>query len=227
MSDKSRSCPKCKAAMDFRLGQFDCPNCGHTELAEQPQAQPRTSGPGFQPLLSGDPTGSTANAGALAGGTLYDQNASLTGPGAARKDSLDREKSGFFWIIVGAEVLPLPLMLLAGLADTDGSMLLVALIYAVVIAIRLSIMHWVIMGDSVWVKCVVIVINAIWVLVLAAFLVSLTQEDTYSISAAGYSLDAVQASGYAVFAGGYVVLSIAWIGWFISILWRDIRSLKV
>ena len=48
MSDKSRSCPKCQAAMDFRLGEFDCPNCGHSESAAQPKAERKGSGPGFR-----------------------------------------------------------------------------------------------------------------------------------------------------------------------------------
>ena len=48
MSDKSRGCSKCLGAMDYRLGEFVCPNCGYTEPATKPAEEKKSSGPGFR-----------------------------------------------------------------------------------------------------------------------------------------------------------------------------------
>ena len=46
-SQQDKPCPQCGAAMSFRLGEFECASCGHTESAEQPREE-RGSGPGFR-----------------------------------------------------------------------------------------------------------------------------------------------------------------------------------
>jgi len=37
MSEKSRPCPKCDGVMYFRLGEFQCASCDHTEPLDKPQ----------------------------------------------------------------------------------------------------------------------------------------------------------------------------------------------
>ena len=43
-----RQCPKCSTTMEYRLGELECPDCGHAEPARLPEANPKASGPGFQ-----------------------------------------------------------------------------------------------------------------------------------------------------------------------------------
>ena len=50
MSTQKKTCPKCSSVMDYRLGVYDCPQCGHHE-AKQIEIDPRerrASGPGFK-----------------------------------------------------------------------------------------------------------------------------------------------------------------------------------
>lgn len=49
MAEKTKPCPKCSGTMSYRLGEFTCDQCGHTEAVELEQpASKAASGPGFQ-----------------------------------------------------------------------------------------------------------------------------------------------------------------------------------
>ena len=44
---ESRQCPNCSTTMEYRLGEYQCPSCEHTEKAEI-LSGPATSGPGLR-----------------------------------------------------------------------------------------------------------------------------------------------------------------------------------
>jgi len=48
MDTQAKTCPKCSSVMDYRLGVYDCPQCGHTEAKPSEQQQRNTAGPGFR-----------------------------------------------------------------------------------------------------------------------------------------------------------------------------------
>jgi len=55
MAGKSRECPKCRVEMEFRLGEFNCPGCGHNEPDKAPRKTAQFSGPGFRKERSSGP----------------------------------------------------------------------------------------------------------------------------------------------------------------------------
>lgn len=223
MSDKSRSCPKCHTAMDFRLGEFNCPNCGHTELAAQPKQERQSSGPGIRgeqqwgggqaipPSVPPPPDTPGVTWGQPRSGAHLEPSAQFS-PQGGSVDSLIIEKYIYFAIHLVAGII-FTIMAAFGIANfmpfPGGTLtaVIVGLIFAE--AIQLGIIWFVLFGSAIWSK---------WCCGGCAVIGVLGGLGT----ALGISNAAQASSG----PGDAIIgtLQLAMNIWLITILWRDIQQ---
>lgn len=228
MSDQSRSCPKCHEAMDFRLGEFDCPNCGHTESAAKPKAQSKGSGPGFRSEQQwGGSTGKPnvpPRVAPPATGTVYSPEESHTfGKEESRSpkphSSLQTEKHVYFGItVLGSLVNVLSSTFSHGLGWSVMG-ILENLFWAF---IGLAVLAFVFFGSELWAKqcCMWWTVFQI-VLVLGSFIFVSSLLNRAQIG--GFPGAGLLGSGLAIYAAA---ISIAWEAWLIWILYRDSQDLS-
>jgi len=121
MAPLSRSCPKCQGTMQYRLGEFECPQCHHREPAVsaaemeaaeratphgpgfarpwRPPGQPAAAKPGYRPpsVPGEEPKPKSIYAPrAAAPLTVYSDPGVFTGPEGYRYDYLRLEKHAYF-----------------------------------------------------------------------------------------------------------------------------------
>ncbi len=105
MSDKHKPCPRCAAAMDYRLGEYQCPQCEYSEAAAP--ATPSTTAPGArapapEPWRQRTDTAASADAGIFPTG-VGQQRLGAYDPPSPKYDpapTLNKEKLIFFGVFV-------------------------------------------------------------------------------------------------------------------------------
>ena len=162
----TRNCPKCDTLMDYRLGEYECPSCGHTEGSAQSvggvQSGRGLSGPGFQQPPPPPPGG---NVPGMPGSRMGYQGSPLEpgyggGGAGAGFDSLESEKNLYIYIRVGLWALLLIAMIVisatgAGMMAGTGvggmmwAAVLVILLYALV---DIGLLFFILKSDQTWAK---------------------------------------------------------------------------
>jgi len=234
MGQETKTCPKCSSVMDFRLGEYTCGQCGHTEAKqiEQQQQQPKASGPGFRREQPWDkaqssmhspgaapppPSGTTYQPGAT--GAPYEQ---AYGASQEYSDPLQMEKTIYFWIVVVSNILVGILNMIGQSAAGGGASGFFAMAIGTLIGI--GILYWVLFGETIWAKWCCLGCSAIelFFLLFVAFAGGAMIAQMFSGGDGMY----YQPGEYGMASFLYwlfILMSFAWAGWFISILWRDIN----
>ena len=229
MSSKDRNCPQCRAAMDFRLGQFECPSCGHTELIEQPTQEEKSSGPGFKREQQWGGSGGRTNvppgvAPPPAAGTVFSSESSHT---FGREDStppkyhssLQTEKHIYF----GLNVLG-HLVNIGGVGSSmgqDGAAAGFGVVFTGAIVGNL-LLAYVLYGSELWPKQCCMGCTGFQVLAYlgSLFFIGTLQRD---INALNQFEDLMLAGGFAFL---FVFIGVATSAWLIWILYRDAQYLS-
>lgn len=148
---EQRNCPKCDTPMDYRLGEYECPSCGHTEggaQIKQPSGGRTTSGPG---LITPPPPPPLTPGPGMPGSSFGMRGGPADSYGSGRNDSLDWEKNLFIYINVAAYGL-ICLGLLFSAFIVGMEMLAVMVGVLVAAAIQIAILVFILKGDQMWAK---------------------------------------------------------------------------
>jgi hypothetical protein len=230
MAEKTKNCPQCGTSMDFRLGVYECPQCGHEEEDKaQPEATAAaTSGPGFRKEAWRRPE-SASQPGQVPPpqsiGTIYTPGAApppglYSEPSRSREpnSSLHTEKVVYFSLqAIGFVLLYIlvafALTMLGPVPDVDFNLGLGIFFSIITNLIYMGLLWFVLFGDQVWAKycCGGCVLLSLLISVPGMFVSAPT----------GYN-----APGMGVFQIVYILLLIAFNLWFLSILYRDVQQLK-
>ncbi|MEZ5339019.1 MAG: hypothetical protein R3F46_12270 [bacterium] len=205
----NRNCPKCDTLMEYRLGEYECPGCGHTEGSAQSVSGVHSgrglSGPGFQEPVY--PPGQTPPA-SQGGYRGYPEEAPRHG---LISDGLSQEK----WFIIGFYIfqyLLMGAMAASGprAADFGGagviftSMLVISLIGA-------GILFFVLHSNQSWLKFCCMGCVGIGLI-----------SQIFTLFAPG----AMRSSGMLSPTMELIstVLGLIYAGWLVSILYRDTQQ---
>ncbi|MCB1221769.1 MAG: hypothetical protein H7A35_14220 [Planctomycetales bacterium] len=128
---ETRNCPQCDMMMDYRLGEYECPSCGHRESskpAEAPAEQRKASGPGFKATPPPPPGMQVPG---MPGSSMGGYHGSPIEPQPRQKDpGLEMEKKGILAYYVLQNLIILSWAYSSpgsALADRVGFMFLMAL----------------------------------------------------------------------------------------------------
>lgn len=232
---ESKACPKCGTVMDFRLGMYECPQCGHDEEPSKPEPTSQSSGPGLrreawhrsqpgtgaqapgagQPPLPGQShvpsPGTLYTPGAAPPPGLYGDEA---GARVSKHSTLETEKGVYFGINVALVCLGI---IGAFIMVVSGEPSAVANLFGQVIggAIGLGILYWIFHGASANMKLTCAGCSA-FVLMMMVFgcFAAMTMPEFKDVAA------------YGVIMWGVIFAQVAWTGWFISILWREAMEMR-
>lgn len=167
-----RNCPKCGTQMNFRLGEYECPQCGHYEAQiKEAQQRDETSGPGFkQPWQPGGTRPGAVVPPPPASGTIFQPGQQIrTGPGGSTViggapqfelyPSLNMEMGIYFGLHVAVTVAIIIVAfafggMFAGLSSSFNMSAIHALLgfLVLVFLVRLSVIWFVLYGSVIWVK---------------------------------------------------------------------------
>ena len=232
---EEKFCPQCNTKMDYRLGVYECPSCGHTEeRAATPAAEQKASGPGFRPEPWQQAQQQRASGPVPAPGSIQAPSmAPLAGPAGGTGDyynpypTLYTEKIVFFslqvigWVVNGIMVLVFSSMLStmgpgtgagADLGVGTGAIILLAVIMG---AISLGLWYLVLFTEQLWAKyccggCLVLLV------LISIPSIFVSNQEMSGIAAPGMG-------SYQMISTGVSVLLWIWVLW---ILWRDIQVVK-
>lgn len=237
MAAKTKTCPQCGTMMDFRLGTFECPQCGHTEEGEKPpEAKGAAStGPGFRKEAwhrSATPT--TGQPGQVpppqSAGTIYTPGAAPP-PGlyggyestatASKYPTLETEKKIVFGIQAGCSAIEIILILIAGIAAEAGGAAALNFIGNLIgFGIGIWILWYVLFEAQLWMKracCAWQGCSLIGVIILMLMATTPSALNMLQVNPLDHNLYVI---------GIWLVLlpQMLWIGWIMFILWRDIQE---
>jgi len=104
MTDTTRDCPHCNVRMDYRLGVFECPQCGHEESAGEKQP---TSGPGLiqKPIVGAGQSAAPGKAPAVAYQSRHSKRQGEAPPDFKSTWELGKEKMYLMMIFAGFSFL--------------------------------------------------------------------------------------------------------------------------
>lgn len=210
MGDKTKQCPKCGAEMKFRLGEFECAECGYSEpVAKRAGLEPRSEA--YRPPAPPPPSATP-----LPSGQVYRPGEHV--PERRPAPQLTVEKLALlgiwflFSVIIVVFVAAIPDR--ARLAAEMGvSSLLPWVIFVVVIRLTLlALVLFVYIYPLKWCCASCAVISAIWTLGSLVF-------------GAGIAVTTSAGSG-GVLSWVAGILDAAMAFWFASILFRDIQAAR-
>lgn len=246
MGEKQQFCQRCGTRMAYRLGEFECPQCGFV-LSEQvqakavaepamdfggvkrarlliPPAAPGAKPPVLpEPRLYNDPTGYNTSAygpGPMASHSLYTAE-------PLPRDSLWMEKAIYFWLQVAGYVLMLLLLIFASTLVANMNLPGQDLSPGASVAwflfgggVNIVLLWVVFFGDQMWAKWCCAGCTGIAVIggVIQLFMV---------IGGSAVIFESSAPSGFEIgFVAMYVLVSVAMQAWLLSIVWRDIQRLQ-
>lgn len=226
MGASQKNCPFCGAQMAHRLGALECLACGHQQDSVEPaaavEAEPDRSGPGFKRPWSrpgGVPApapGSQYTPGSAPAQGLY------SGPEEPKSPTLVTEKKVFFTIQTGCVVIYVLVIIAGAMISGQGSAALSVLGSIIGAAIGISILNWVLFEGELWGKWTCLGCNGFSFLMYFFGMILLSNKQMLMQMGAPTEI-------YMVIGWGWIgfLFQIAWTGWFMSILWRDIQANKV
>jgi hypothetical protein len=218
MTAEKRNCPQCNTVMSYRLGEYECPSCGHSEIAA-PQKQEADYGrpsdsvnrarlitpPGAPPPPSGG-----YNLGGQPPADMYSPETRRASGG-----TLLMEKNIYMGIQAVATILILVLLLIASAAmgDMGGGGAVAAMGFSGFIgaAIGLGLLYWVLYGDTVWLKWACLGCQSIGLVIAFVGLFANNAAISATPGLRGFQL-------------AYNLLQFGFALWFASIVYRDIQQ---
>ncbi len=210
----TRNCPKCDTLMDYRLGEYECPSCGHTESGAQavsgvPSGR-STSGPG---LIAPPPPPPGAPAPGMPGSYFGGQTSNTFDPfggGGAGFSSLESEKNLFIYINAGIYGLICLGCLFAVFAV--GPEMLIALVAVLVgAAIQIGILIFILKSDQMWAKYCCM--GCMGLRLIGVLFTLLAPQAALAATEVPSALEVVLQS-----------VTILFDIWFFTILWRDVAN---
>jgi len=241
MDKSGMSCPECKTPMSLRLGIYECPGCGHTQAAAAKQTrQPRSAGFAGrrEPWQSDRDEGYTVlrQKPGQFGGSLGHAERQSSVPLMVGKRGVHAEEDNSKARSLGFEKLMFFLIWI--FASLGGGYYLFDLLNTTnfmtdlktheciyisifVVFVLIGVMWFTLYYDECWVKWGMIVLSALILLIVAVFwflvLTSSANLGRINFNAGGVGLAGAVLS---------VLLQLAWAGWLISILYRDIQRIQ-
>jgi hypothetical protein len=235
MAEKQKACPQCGSEMSFRLGAYECPQCGHAEEDRAVVSPPvKSSGPGFRreawhrPATPGpgqqpppESTGTMFTPGAAPPPGLYGGYGDVATTGMY--PTLETEKKVLFGLQAGCGVLGIILSLVGGIAAQAGGAVLLNLIFDVVaFGIGIWLLWYVLFESPLWLKraCCASQGCSFAIVIFALFMAtSPAALDMLQISQLNYSL-------YVLAVWIVLLPQLLWNGWIMFILYRDIQQMR-
>jgi hypothetical protein len=249
MVGQTKHCPQCGSTMQFRLGEQECPSCGHVETAppapavveqEKPQDWggikrakllnvPPTTAPPPSSVLNRDPSELYGQGGSY-GGSLY---GAADSPAPAENSSLQMEKHIYFGLQVAGSLLTIIALIAAGsmlsaldgmpdrgaLGFASGGVFIASTIIGSLIGVLL--MWFVLYGTVIWVKWTCLgCVGLSTIFALIGFFMPTADLSIYD------QLGSAMGLGFTTFGILVRIFQLAFLGWFISILYRDIMRLQ-
>ncbi|MBN2082759.1 hypothetical protein JW859_11225 [bacterium] len=231
MADE-RFCPQCNVKMDYRLGVYECPGCGHTEERVVKPAEERSpSGPGFrkeawhQPAHLNQPsTGQVPSPNQLySPGQAPSAQQSGYAADSGKYPTLGTEKKILFGIQAGCALLQIITVLVIGMMASVAGDLAPNLVGEILGAIiGLGVLWYVLFNAEVWMKRACIgcqgcnLIGGVFILLFAA---SPSILQALNISTYDHNL-------YIMILWIVIAPQLIWNSWIIYILWRDIEVIE-
>lgn len=217
--------------MSFRLGVYECPQCGRSE-ENQPvtTGPPQASGPGFrreQWQRSAPPprqvpppsTGTMYTPGSAPEARLYGEYGTVST--TSKYPTLETEKKVLFGLQAGCGVLGILFALVGGIAAQAGGAVALNLISDIVgFAIGIWLLWYVLFGAPQWLKraCCALQGCSFAIVFFALFMAtSPSVLDMLQISQLDYNL-------YVLAVWIVLLPQLFWNGWLVWILWRDVQS---
>jgi len=246
MAEKTKPCPKCGGVLHLRLGELQCELCDYSEPAPKQEDDARRGSFGapkhWKPPVSAgaehEPASSVETAATqfmLEFGHVAGDSAawySLTRPTA---DVLVKEKNIYYGITLGLAALLILAVLLADsflswLSTITGNLIFMSkymrtdirTVAALILNVIGLIILWrVIYGPDIWLKWLSIGFLALGLLgmIIPVFAFLFTSQGYQEITAGFLP----QASAIIVLV---IAAFIAWYGWLMAILYRDIKQLQ-
>jgi hypothetical protein len=243
MPAEDQRCSECGSLMDFRLGLYECQQCGHTEEPPPPEPEPERTrhGPGFRrepwqrpgapggaaeaPPSRAAPPGTFYSYAPAPGATLHDPSQPALAP-ASEYPTLQIEKHIFFGLQVLGVLGSLVLVVLGATLDpygfqrTDQYMMMVQVFWS---ALASVFIYWLALyGRLLWVKyCCCAFMAFVITCGIVGFMMVLGVIGQLPL---GYDLTAGFLGG--ALGISLTVLQLAYLMWFVWILWRDIQVLQ-
>ena len=209
-----RSCPKCDTLMEYRLGEYECRSCGHTEsgvLAVSGVPSGRTtSGPG---LLIPPPPPPGAPAPGMPGSYFGNQTKDTFDPfggGGAGFGSLESEKNLFIYINAGIYGL-ICLAVLVSVFAVGPEMLLVLVMLLIGAAIQIGILFFILKSDQMWAKYCCM--GCMGLRLLGVLFTLMAPQAAMAATEVPGALEVVLQA-----------ITILFDVWFFTILWRDVAN---
>jgi len=243
MAEKTRTCPACGGTMTLRLGEYQCQQCDHS-MAAAPVEEPKKSSGYSAPTYGGSssygagsskptlPSGPTQGQSQWDPGAQYRNAPPPPPPGAMlgggsdiyaperavkTGDGLTMEKNIYF----GIACLGGLLQVIGGFAGAGSSPLGAGPGVGSIIGalIGLGILYWVLFGEELWAKWACAGCQGIGLISVFGLVAS-----GGSMLASMPQLQGVDPGAISSFLLVLGLVQIAWVGWFISILMRDISQ---
>jgi hypothetical protein len=203
MSSRKRDCPKCGSEMIFRLGEMECPECGHYEPVEPPRPRQEAR----QPLLPPLPPPATGTRPVF--GSLYSPEHSRQERAAIPYLG---EKLAIMGIYVLGFIATVALLAFASgiMQEADPEGIPYAFVVSLVLIFQLlwlALLAWVLFGRFIPVK---------WGCITLTVLSALVEVGNFIFSGASFSTEPSSWVGGAI--------GVAMTVWLISLLLRDIDA---
>jgi hypothetical protein len=204
MSSRKRDCPKCGSEMVFRLGEMECPECGHHEPAEPPRPRQEAR----QPLLPPPPRPPESTPTIF--GQIYSPHEYMRKERTA--SPFLGEKLVMMGIYVAGFLITVAILVLSrGIwtAVGDVGLTYASLVGAVIVfqLLWLALLAWVLFGRFIPVK---------WGCITLTVLSALVEVGNFIFSGASFSTEPSSWVGGAI--------GVAMTVWLISLLLRDIDA---
>jgi hypothetical protein len=253
MAEKTRGCPQCNGTMHLRLGEYQCDECGFTIAPGAPEPQKQDFGPASYGSRSGSEAapGSYGSIGSSLGPKVNKQSlpgaAPVHDPGAQYRSStpapppsvgmapvdmyaagervrgetpgsLNLEKMIFFGILSVSVLIQIVAGFGGGAFSASFGPAATGISLLIAGVVVLGLYYWALFGEEVWGK---------WTCLGCAGFGLLSTLGTMFTGASALQqlpqLQGVSSQAISSFLLVFGVLQVLWVGWLISILWRDIQ----
>jgi len=209
MADKTKQCPKCGAEMRFRLGEFECAECGYTEpVAKRAELEPRSEA--YRPPAPPPPSATPPPS-----GQVYRPGEPLSERRPVSQLTIEKMALMGVWLLGSVIIVAIAASAPEGevLALYGVSSLLPwAISIAVLRIIALALVLFVYFIPLKWCCASCAVVSAIWTLGSLVF---------------GAGIAVTTSAGYGPFLSCVAGLTSAAVDlWFASILFRDIQDIQ-
>jgi hypothetical protein len=213
---EAKNCPQCGSTMNFRLGTYECPQCGHSGTGPPAGEAPAAAGRVGQRRESWQPDqplrGTPAAAPPEARQEL--EIDPLARPVGERPSGLELEKRIYFGITAAITIVGALGSIFSSITG-GGSLpwLLSSLFWD---AVGLFLLAYVLFSGEAWARgcCAVLVALELIALIGGAFI-------TIPFISAAFGVSWLVPAFLALPFWGAVAVEAAWYGWLLSILWRD------